>query len=102
MLNVQYGRQYDYRSVMQDTNSRLTYILESMTQYQLPDLTTYDSAIVFIRYPSHGPLDGTDLEMFRKSVMQHLGYSDILFGAMTDDNDNEEREVKVTLLLDKR
>lgn len=38
LLNVQYGRQYDYRSVTQNSDSRLTYILESMTQYQLSTL----------------------------------------------------------------
>ena len=101
LLGIEYGTRYDYRSVTQNPDSRLAYILESMTRYQQLDLMKYDSAIVFIRYPSRSPLDGTELEMFRRSVMQHLGYSDILFGAMTDD-DNEEGEVKVTLLLDKR
>ena len=89
---MQYGRQYDYHSVTQDTGSRLAYILESMTQYQLFDLTKYDSAVIFIRCPSHCPLDETELELFRKSVMQHLGYT----------NNYEKKEVKVTLLLNKR
>ena len=85
LLHVQYGRQYDYHSVTQDTGSRLAYILESMTQYQLFDLTKYDE---------------TELEIFRKSVMQHLGYTNMLFGMQTEDY--EKKEVKVTLLLNKR
>ena len=102
LLYIEHGMRYDYHSVTQDMSARLAYILESMTRYQRLDLTRYDSAIVFIRYPSRSPLDGTELEMFRRSVMQYLGYSDMLFGAMTEDNDNEERKVKVTLLLNKR
>lgn len=100
LLNVQYGRQYDYHSVTQDTNSRLAYILESMTQYQPLDLTKYDSAVIFIRCPSQCPLDETGLEMFRKSVMQHLGYTNMLFGTQTENYEKEE--VKVALLLNKR
>ncbi len=100
LLSMQYGRQYDYHSVTQDTGSRLAYILESMTQYQLFDLTKYDSAVIFIRCPSHCPLDETELEIFRKSVMQHLGYTNMLFGMQTEDY--EKKEVKVTLLLNKR
>ena len=100
LLGIKYGTRYDYRSVTQDIDSRLTYILESMTQYQQLDLTRYDSAIVFIRYPSHNPLDGIELKAFRKSVMQHLGYSDMLFGTLIEDC--EEMEIKVTLLLNKR
>lgn len=100
LLNVQYGRQYDYHSVTQDTSSRLTYILESMIQYQLLDLTKYDSAIIFIRCPSHCQLDETELEMFHKSVMQHLGYTNMLFGTQTENYEKEE--VKVALLLNKR
>ena len=97
LLDVQYGRQCDYRSETQNINSRLTYILESMTQYQLLDLTKYDSAVIFIRCPSHCPLDETELETFRKSVMQHLGYTNVLFGTQTENYEKEE--VKVTLLL---
>ena len=100
LLGIKYGTRYDYRSVTQDIDSRLTYILKSMTQYQQLDLTRYDSAIVFIRYPSHNPLDGIELKAFRKSVMQHLGYSDMLFGTLIEDC--EEMEIKVTLLLNKR
>lgn len=102
LLGIEYGTRYDYRSVVHDTTLRLAYILESMTKYQQLDLTKYDNAIVFVRHPSRSPLDGTELEMFRKSVMRHLGYSDILLGAMTENNDNEERNVKVTLLLNKK
>ncbi len=100
LLNVQYGRQYDYRSVTQNSDSRLAYILESMTQYQQLDLTKYDSAVIFILYPSHCSLDETELEIFCKSVMQHLGYTNMLFGMQTEDY--EKKEVKVTLLLNKR
>ena len=100
LLNVQYGRQYDYRSVTQNSDSRLAYILESMTQYQQLDLTKYDSAVIFILYPSHCSLDETELEIFCKSVMQHLGYANMLFGMQTEDY--EKKEVKVTLLLNKR
>ena len=46
LLNVQYGRQYDYRSVTQETGSRLAYILESMTRYQQLDLSRYDGALL--------------------------------------------------------
>lgn len=102
LLGIEYGTRYDYHSVVHDTASRLAYILESMTKYQQLDLTKYDNAIVFVHYHSRSPLVGTELEMFHRSVMRHLGYSDMLFGAMTEDNDNEEREVKVTLLLNKR
>lgn len=100
LLNVQYGRQYDYRSVTQNSDSRLAYILESMTQYQQLDLTKYDCAVIFILYPSHCSLDETELEIFCKSVMQHLGYTNMLFGMQTEDY--EKKEVKVTLLLNKR
>lgn len=84
----------------QDADARLDYILESMTRYQQLDLTKYDGAIVFVRCPSRCPLDETRLEVFRKSVMQHLGYSDILFGTTIEDY--EEEGIRVTLLLNKR
>lgn len=100
LLSIKYGTKYDYRSVTQDADARLDYILESMTRYQQLDITKYDGAIVFVRCPSRCPLDETRLEAFRKSVMQHLGYSDILFGTTIEDY--EEVGIRVTLLLNKR
>ena len=100
LLGIEYGTRYDYRSVTKDVDARLDYILESMTRYQQLDLTRYDEAVVFVRYPACYPQNEIELEAFRKSVMQCFGYSDILFGTLVEGH--EEVEIRVTLLLYKR
>ena len=100
LLGIEYGTRYDYRSVTKDVDARLDYILESMTRYQQLDLTRYDEAVVFVRYPACYPQNETEFEAFRKSVMQCFGYSDILFGTLVEGH--EEVEIRVTLLLYKR
>lgn len=100
LLGIEYGTRYDYRSVTQDADARLDYILESMTRYQQLDLTRYDGAVVFVRYPACYLLNETEFEAFRKSVIRCLGYSDILFGTLVEKH--EEVEIRVTLLLYKR
>ena len=99
LLNVQYGRQYDYRSVTQETGSRLAYILESMTHYQQLDLSRYDGALLFLRIPAGAPLEESALTAFKQGVRARLGYADIRFGSMTREADTPE--VAATLLLNK-
>ena len=99
LLNVQYGRQYDYRSVTQETGSRLAYILESMTHYQQLDLSRYDRALLFLRIPAGAPLEESALTAFKQGVRARLGYADIRFGSMTREADTPE--VAATLLLNK-
>ena len=99
LLNVQYGRQYDYRSVTQETGSRLAYILESMTHYQQLDLSRYDGALLFLRIPAGAPLEESALTAFKQGVRARLGYADIRFGSMTREADTSE--VAATLLLNK-
>lgn len=64
------------------------------------DLSPYDNAIIALRVSSKYPLNDEELENFKTSVRSHLGYKDILFGTIEQENDNEE--VAVTLLLTKR
>ena len=99
LLNVQYGRQYDYRSVTQETGSRLAYILESMTRYQQLDLSRYDGALLFLRIPAGAPLEESALTAFKQGVRARLRYADIRFGSMTREADTPE--VAATLLLNK-
>ena len=99
LLHVQYGRQYDYRSVTQETGSRLAYILESMTHYQQLDLSRYDGALLFLRIPAGAPLEESALTAFKQGVRARLGYADIRFGSMTREADT--LEVAATLLLNK-
>ena len=99
LLSVQYGRQYDYHSVTQDTGSRLAYILESMTRYQQLDLSRYDGALLFLRIPAGAPLEESALTVFKQGVRARLGYADIRFGSMTREADTPE--VAATLLLNK-
>lgn len=75
------------------------FILESMTKYQQLDLSRYDHAIVFIRYSSCYPPDNTELETFRQAVHNRLGYENILFGTVVENNECEQ--IKVMLLLNK-
>ena len=100
ILNITYATRYDYTSVTQDTGSRLAYILESMTEYQQMDLSKFDSAIVFIRYSSNYPVNTVALEKFIDAVRKHLNFPEIMYG--TEKKDNDDKDVKVTLLLIKR
>lgn len=99
LFHVQYGKQYDYRSVTLDAGSRLTYILESMTRYQQLDLSRYDGALIFLRIPSSIPLKESVWVAFEQGVRERLGYADIRFGSITREADTPE--VAVTLLLNK-
>ena len=99
LLHVQYGRQYDYRSVTQEAGSRLAYILESMIRYQQLDLSRYDGALFFLRIPAGAPLEESALTAFKQGVRARLGYADIRFGSMTREADT--LEVAATLLLNK-
>lgn len=99
LFDIAYGIRYDYCSVVLGTNGRLDYILESMTKYQQLDLSRYDHAIVFIRYSSCYPPDNTELETFRQAVHNRLGYENILFGTVVENNECEQ--IKVMLLLNK-
>ena len=99
LLHVQYGRQYDYRSVTSNIENRLDYIFESMTRYQQVDLSRYDGALLFLRIPAGAPLEESALTAFKHGVRARLGYADIRFGSMTREADTPE--VAATLLLNK-
>ena len=100
LLDIAYGIRYDYRSVTPSGGLRAAYVLESMARYQQLDLAKYDCAVVFVRHSSRYPLDESELEAFRRSVAKYFGYADILFGTIAEDD--EEKEIRVTLLLNKR
>lgn len=100
LLNVKYGRQYDYLSVTSGTDGRLDYILESITKYQYLALEKYNNAIVFIMVPTCYPLTKPELNRFNEAIRLHLGYDDILFG--TSACESSRQDVKVTLLLSQR
>ena len=100
LLGIAYGTRYDYRSVTPSGGLRTAYVLESMTRYQQLDLAKYDCAVVFVRHSSRYPLGEAELEAFRRSVATHLGYAKVLFGTIAEDD--EEKEIGVTLLLNKR
>ena len=99
LLNVQYGRQCDYRSVSPNVDTRLDYIIESMTRYQKLALSRYNSAVIFLQYPLEKPLDELSLASFKQGVSEWLGYTDIRFGSIGVET--EESDVNVTLLLNK-
>ncbi len=99
LLGIEYGTRYDYRSVTQDTDARLDYILESMTRYQQLDSSQYDGALLFLRIPSDAPLKESALAAFKQGVEKWLGYADIRFGCIIGKADSSE--VTVTLLLNK-
>ena len=99
LLNVKYGRQYDYLSVTSGTDGRLDYILESITKYQYLALEKYNNAIVFIMVPTCYPLTKPELNRFNEAIRLHLGYDDILFGTST--YESSRQDVKVTLLLNR-
>ena len=99
LLGIEYGTRYDYRSVTQDADVRLDYILESMTCYQQLDLSRYDGALLFLRIPSDAPLEESALAAFKQGVREWLGYADIRFGCIVQKLDTPE--VTVTLLLNK-
>ena len=100
LLNIKYGRQYDYLSVTSGTDGRLDYILESITKYQYLTLEKYNNAIVFIMVPTCYPLTKPELNRFNEAIRLHLGYDDILFG--TSACESSRQDVKVTLLLNHR
>lgn len=100
LLHVQYGRQYDYRSVTSNIENRLDYIFESMTRYQQVDLSRYNSAVIFLQFPLGKPLDELSLTSFKQRIREWLGYTDILFGSI--EVKTEAPDVNVTLLLSRR
>lgn len=97
LLHVQYGRQYDYRSVTSNIENRLDYIFESMTRYQQVDLSRYNSAVIFLQFPLGKPLDELSLNSFKQRIREWLGYTDIYFGSVGVET--EAPDVNVTLLL---
>lgn len=97
LLEVEYGKQYDYTAVVNGTEGRLQYILESMTKYQQLDLSWYDNAIVCIKVSSRYPLSEDEIEDFKIAVRVHLKYDDIRFGLIQTDADQAEVEVKLLL-----
>ena len=99
LLNVQYGRQCDYRSVTPNVNTRLDYIIESMTRYQQLDLSRYNLAVIFLQYPLEKPLDELSLASFKQGISEWLGYADIRFGSIGVET--KASDVNVTLLLNK-
>ena len=100
LLSMQYGRQYDYRSVTSNIENRLDYIFESMTRYQQVDLSRYNSAVIFLQFPLGKPLDELSLTSFKQRIREWLGYTDILFGSI--EVETEAPDVNVTLLLSRR
>lgn len=100
LLSMQYGRQYDYRSVTSNIENRLDYIFESMTHYQQVDLSRYNSAVIFLQFPLGKPLDELSLTSFKQRIREWLGYTDILFGSI--EVETEAPDVNVTLLLSRR
>ena len=100
LLHVQYGRQYDYRSVTSNIENRLDYIFESMTRYQQVDLSRYNSAVIFLQFPLGKPLDELSLTSFKQRIREWLGYTDIYFGSVGVET--EATDVNVTLLLSRR
>ena len=100
LLHVQYGRQYDYRSVTSNIENRLDYIFESMTRYQQLDLSRYNSAVIFLQFPLGKPVDELSLNSFKQGIREWLGYTDIYFGSVGVET--EAPDVNVTLLLSRR
>ena len=80
-------------------DKRLDYIIESITKYQQLDLGQYDNAVFCVRYSSRFPVSGTALAGFWKLIREFYGYNDIRTGTIIEDND--DREVKAVLLLNK-
>lgn len=99
LLDVKYGCCYEYRSVTNGADGRLSYIAESMSKYQQLDLGRYDSAVVFLRIPKLYLITGEEVKAFRQSVRAVLGYENILFGCIEEDRNT--KEVMATLLLNK-
>ena len=99
LFEVKYGMEYNYTSIVDGTEGRLLYILESMTKYQQLDLSRYDNAIVCIIVSSRYPLSDTEIADFKASVRTYLKYDDIRFGMIQTDEDRTE--VQVMLLLNK-
>lgn len=100
LLHIAHGKRFDYESVVQGTDGRLDYILESMTRYQTLDLKPYDNAVVFVTYSKQHPINEHELNAFVKAVNDYLGYTDIRWGYMENESDNPE--IQVMLLLNKK
>lgn len=99
LLEVEYGKQYDYTAVVNGTEGRLQYILDSMTKYQQLDLGQYDNALVCIKVSSRYPLSESEIAEFKASIRAYSKYNDIRFGVVQTDKDKPK--VVVTLLLNK-
>lgn len=100
LLHIAHGKRFDYESVVQGTDGRLDYILESMTRYQTLDLEPYDNTVVFVNYSKQHPINEHERNAFVKAVNNHLGYTDIRWGYMENESDNPE--IQVMLLLNKK
>ncbi len=125
VLTVKHGVRYDFRSVTgpylrpgsnlgvaadsgampkaepdgPDSDKRLDYIFESMSGYQHLDLSQYDNAVVCVCHSSEHPVSDAGLAGFYANVREHFGYGDIRTGTIVVNN--EEREVRTVLLLNK-
>lgn len=100
LLQVEYGKRYDYHSITGGQGNRLVYIAESMTKYQQLKSNRYDSAIVCIHTSSQHPLTDAEVETFKRKVCSWLNYEDILFGMIAENTDCND--ATVTLLLNKK
>lgn len=83
-----------------DQDSRLDYILESITRYQFLDLSQYDNAVFCVRYSSRYPISDDALAGFWKQIRDFFGYDDIRTGTIIENTG--ETEVKAVLLLNKK
>lgn len=99
LYRVNYGVRYDYNSVTNGKDRRLDYIFESMTKYQSLDWGHYDSAVVFIGTSAKYPIDEAELSLFKDNMYKMLGYKNMLYGHIEEENDCTE--AKVILLLNK-
>lgn len=100
LWQIEDGVHYDYRSVTDNAEGRLDYILESMTRYQQIPLEKYDNAVVLVSVPACSPLEEPELEKFKEAVRLLLGYDDTLFGMKTVEHGDHHLEV--FLLLNRR
>lgn len=100
LWQIEDGIHYDYRSVTDNAEGRLDYILESMTRYQQIPLEKYDNAVVLVSVPACSPLEEPELEKFKEAVRLLLGYDDTLFGMKTVEHGDHHLEV--FLLLNRR
>ena len=89
LIDMDYYKEYVYRSVSSTDDERLDYILQSIRDYQCIDTSRYDGAFFWVTVSEKHPLTEDKWIKFQKDLHDYLGLP-IEFGSYSLSSEQEE------------